>query len=66
MSNLSRVLAIGFPEEVTKIRVAVPLLARCSDIEVERAWCMFSADLCAGCLNVNPDTLTQFNKWLTE
>jgi hypothetical protein len=66
MSNLSRVLSLVFPEELTKIRTAAPLIARCSDLEVERAWFMFSNDLCAKQLIVGAETLKQFNEWLTE
>ena len=66
MSNLTKCMEVRFPKDVQKIREAVPLMFKFSDVEIEHAWELFSDSYCAQWLNVHDETLRQFKDWLEE
>lgn len=67
MNNIIRVLTPRTsPNEIQRIRAAVPILHRFSDLEIEKLWEAFSDNVCAGWLIVNDETLGQFKEWASE
>lgn len=68
MDNLAKALIPEFGEDVIKIQSSGvhPLLPRLTPIEVGVVWSAFSRHLCAGWMNVNEETLKQFQEWIVD
>jgi len=64
MSNLTKAMTPYSAKDMVLIRAAHPILAKFSDIEVERLWEVFSQERCASYLLVYDHTLSEFTEWL--
>ena len=68
MSNLFNALKVSeeCAADVKRLREAIPILSRFSDVEVEAIYKRFSESYCAGWLILDNDRIQEFDKWMDE
>lgn len=64
MSNLTKALTPYYADHIVKIRTAHVILAKFSDIEVEKLWETFSRERGASYLGPYDEILLEFTEWL--
>lgn len=64
--NLFETLKPEYPEDVARIRMAVPILGRFSDTEIEKLYQAFSRTYAAGWLGADEENIANFALWLSQ
>lgn len=64
--NLFETLKPEHPEDVARIRLAVPILGRFTDTEVDKLYQSFSRTYAASWLNATEENIANFALWLSE
>jgi hypothetical protein len=66
MSNITKSLAVRYPDDVAELRASISLLQRFTDVEIDRLYERYSDTYCAGWLILSPDIIEDFAQWLTK
>lgn len=65
--DLAQKGAVEYPEDVALFRSRIPLLALCTDHEIQDLYREYSDDMySAGWMMVDPDMVSRFESWLAR